>query len=518
MDSLLTPVFIVPLLVIVLLFLVAATYARNYVKVPPNKVAVFTGRGQPKVVRGGARFRVPVLERVDFMELEPFNVQVVLQRAYSSEGVPVGVEAVGLMRFGSDDTSIQTAVERFLTMNRSDLHAQLNEILSGSLRGIVAKMTVEELNGNREELARSVISEAGDALSKIGMELDVLTVQNVADANGYLDSLGRKRIAEVKRDADIGEADAERETKVRSAEALRQGEVAEAEAATAIAEAQRARDIKLAKIDAEVKAEQARAAQAGPLADAEAKKAVGVANEQAEAARVEARIAVEERDIIAPADAARQAAIATAEGQRQASILAAQAEAESKKAVGNAEAEARKAAASALREEKQAEADGVAAGLKAEAEGQEKMAESLNSFSAHAIQLQLAPLLMEAIVQGMRESAQQLGNIDNITIIGGGGENGGGAFGGLQDTLPQLLAKMFAVFEASGIDVSALVNQAGVKTMPAAGARQEVVMAPVATSEAATADEASTAAEPSPTDQPAAPAKPVVPTGAFPIE
>ena len=95
------PVIIAVAAVVVALFLVTLLYARNYVKVPPNMVAVFTGRGRPKIVRGGARFRVPVLERVDFMSLEPFNIQVSVGNAISSNGVGIAVDVVALIRFGS---------------------------------------------------------------------------------------------------------------------------------------------------------------------------------------------------------------------------------------------------------------------------------------------------------------------------------------------------------------------------------------------------------------------------------
>ena len=170
-------------------------YVKNYIKVPPNEVAVFTGRGTPKVVRGGARFRMPGIERVDIMSLEPFNVSINLQNALSNNGVPVNVEAVGLVRIGSADEAVQTAVQRFLTSDLNELQRQINEILAGSLRGITATMTVEDLNSNRDSLARSVVEEAGGDLARIGMEVDVLKIAGISDANDYLKSLGQRRIA-----------------------------------------------------------------------------------------------------------------------------------------------------------------------------------------------------------------------------------------------------------------------------------------------------------------------------------
>ena len=442
-------------------------YVRNYIKVPPNEVAVFTGRGTPKVVRGGARFRVPGLERVDIMSLEPFNVSINLQNALSNNGVPVNVEAVGLVRIGSADEAVQTAVQRFLTSDLEELRRQINEILAGSLRGITATMTVEDLNSNRDTLARNVVEEAGSDLARIGMEVDVLKIAGISDHNGYLESLGQRRIAEVKRDAAVGTAEAERDAQIKSAKARQEGSVAQAEADTAIATANQRRDVELARLRAQTEAENAQADQAGPLANARAQKDVGIAVEQAEAARVQARIEVEQRraeqaqaaleaDVIAPAEAQRQADIARAEGQRQATILA-----------GQADADARKAAADALRVERQAEADGIKARLVAEAAGKKEIAAALNSYSPEAARLQTLPDVLQSVVKATEAAAMPLSEIERLSIIGGSGD-AQDAVGGLLGVSPLAVAKIVEALRASGIDVAAWLDRdnAGAPTGP----------------------------------------------------
>ena len=336
------PIIIIAVVVAVIIFIVLpAIYVKNYVKVPPNEVAVFTGRGKPKVVRGGARFKIPGIERVDIMSLEPFNVSINLKNALSNDGVPVNVEAVGLVRIGSADEAVQTAVQRFLTSDLDELQQQINEILAGSLRGITATMTVEDLNSNRDSLARSVVEEAGGDLARIGMEVDVIKIAGISDFNGYLESLGQRRIAEVKRDAAIGTAEAERDSQIQSAKARQAGSVAQAEADTAIASANQKRDVELARLRAQTEAENAEADQAGPLAQATAEKAVGIAREQAEAARVEARTEVERRRAQQSEGGIAGRCHCTGRGrtpslpshaqrgERQAAILRAQAQAES---------------------------------------------------------------------------------------------------------------------------------------------------------------------------------------------
>ncbi len=443
-------------------------YVKNYIKVPPNEVAVFTGRGTPKVVRGGARFRIPGIERVDVMSLEPFNVNINLQNALSNNGVPVNVEAVGLVRIGSADEAVQTAVQRFLTSDPMELQRQINEILAGSLRGITATMTVEDLNSNRDSLARSVVEEAGGDLARIGMEVDVLKIAGISDRNGYLESLGQRRIAEVKRDAAVGTAEAERDAQIRSAKARQEGSIAQAEADTAIATANQRRDVELARLRAQTEAENAQADQAGPLAQAKANKDVGIAREQAEAARVEARTEVERKramqaeaalqaDVIAPAEAERQAAIARAEGERRAAILRAEAEAESARQNGSAAADARKLAAAALQAEREAEAAGLRAKLEAEAIGKRQVADALNAFGEQAARLQTLPDVLRALVDATEKSAEQIGNIEKISIIGGAGD-AKSSVGTILGMSPQAIAGVIEMLRTAGIDVADLVN------------------------------------------------------------
>lgn len=493
-TMLITLIAVVAILLFIALPLI---YVKNYIKVPPNEVAVFTGRGTPKVVRGGARFRMPGIERVDIMSLEPFNVSINLQNALSNNGVPVNVEAVGLVRIGSADEAVQTAVQRFLTSDLNELQRQINEILAGSLRGITATMTVEDLNSNRDSLARSVVDEAGGDLARIGMEVDVLKIAGISDGNDYLKSLGQRRIAEVKRDAAVGTAEAERDAQIQSAKARQEGSVAQAEADTAIATANQRRDVELARLRAQTEAENAQADQAGPLANARAQKDVGIAVEQAEAARVQARIEVEQRrseqaqaalqaDVIAPAEAQRQADIAIAEGQRQSAILAAEAAAEAERRAGQAQADARKATAEALRVEKQAEADGIKAKLVAEADarkvaaealrmeqqaeadgieakllaeanGKKEIAAALNSYTADAARLLMLPDVLASMVKSTEAASAPLAEIERLSIIGGSGD-AQDALGGLLGISPLAIAKTVETLKSSGIDLAAMLN------------------------------------------------------------
>jgi flotillin len=445
------------------LILVGVLIARNYIKVPPNTVAVFTGRGEPKTVHGGARLRWPFVERVDTMSLEPFSIEVKVADVYSSNNVPVSVNAVGLVRFGSSADALKTAVERFLTSDRNGLRAQVTEILAGALRSIVSQMTVEQLNGNRDELRRRVLEEAESNFGPIGMQLDVLTIQNISDQGGYLQALGATRTAEVKAAATIGLANAQRDSDIQSAQARQAGQIAQVEAEQAIADAQRLLSLRQAEIQREVDAAQATAAQAGPLAQAEAQRAVVLAGVTTERERTEAEIAVEQQraaraaeaqraDVVIPAEAAREATIARAAADRQAAIAAAE-----------ADAQARQLAAAALLTELQATADGDKARMLARADGEERLAEVLATYTPDAARLATLPQLLAMLPQLANAVAAPLGNIDRLTVIGGG--NGNDALSGFAGSVPTLVAKVLEAAQATGLDIPAMLG----KGQPATG-------------------------------------------------
>jgi flotillin len=507
--------------IVLAVILVAALYARFYIKVPPDQVAVFTGRGGFRVVRGGASFRLPVIERVDYMSLAPFETTLPIKGAYSKEGVQVNVDAVALVRFDSQDASVRTAAERFLNADRDQLHATVQEILSGHLRSICAKMTVEEINSSREALVTAVTNEAGSDFGGLGMNLDVLTIQHISDDQGYLESLGRKRVAEVKRDAEIGEAEAARDAMMRSAEAKREGQTAQAIADAAIAEAQRDRDMRIAKAAADVQSERARAEQAGPLADAEARKEVIRAEVAVEEERTRSNIAVEQQEvlrqqqaleasIIKPAEAERHAAVLRAEGERLAMVERAQGQAQSKALEGEGESKRRIAIAEAHQKEIEAQGEGEArartlnadahqaeleaegAGQKAillgEAEGKRQLAESLNAYNQAALQLSVYPDLINKLPEIAQSLAAPFASVDRIVMIDGGSGNGPGSpIAKYGSTVPLLLAQAIETLRAVGFDLPAILtperagtNGSGHGELDALAAEVEATAAPSA--------------------------------------
>src|SRR5271169_6266763 len=288
------------------LLIAISRFAKNYIKVPPNAVAIFSGRKHKlpdgrtvgyRMVRGGAAFRWPLMEQVDYLSLNVITIPLEIKRAYTLKGVPISVKAVANVKIRSDDTSLDAAVQRFLGMAPDAIQRVIFQTLEGHLRAILGTLTVEEVNSDRQSFAQKLTSEAAQDLERMGIGVDVLTVQEISDEEGYLDALGKKRTAEVKRDGTIGEAEATRDSKIKSAMAMQEGEKAKFDSDANIAGAQREFNIKQAQFLAEVETQKAMAAQAGPLAQAKARQQVVVEEVRVERMRTQEQIAVQEQEV-----------------------------------------------------------------------------------------------------------------------------------------------------------------------------------------------------------------------------
>ncbi len=493
-------VFVVVMLSVII---AAALFSRNYLKVPPNLVAVLSGRKRKladgrvvgyRMVRGGAALRIPLLEKVDYLSLNVITIPLEIRRAYTIQGVPVSVKAVANVKIRSDETSLHAAAERFLGMTHNDIQQVIFQTLEGHLRSILGTLTVEEVNSDRNSFAQKLTSEAANDLEKMGLGVDVLTIQEVSDDEDYLNALGKRRTAEVKRDATIGEAEATRDAKIKSASALQEGERAKLNADAEIAQAQRDFNIRQAQYQAEVQTEKARAEQAGPLAQAKARQSVVAEEVKVERQRTQELISVQEQEVLRkqkeleatvlkPAEAERQArvvraqaekesSVLEAEGKRQALIALAEAELERlrKEGAGRAaalesegRAEAAKIEAIGLAQARAIEAQGVA-----EATAIERKAQAWKQFNEAArLQtiLEKLPAIIESSSGVFSAVAAPLGNIDRMVVIdnGGSGPNGTSGLNKIAQATPTVIFGLLQQLQAMGLDVPTVLQQLGVK-------------------------------------------------------
>ncbi|MBI4908140.1 MAG: flotillin family protein [Acidobacteria bacterium] len=513
----LLPSVALPLIVVLVLlafFIAIGLFSRNYLKVPPNVVAVLSGRKRKladgravgyRMVRGGAALRVPLLEKVDYLSLNVITIPLEIKRAYTVQGVPVSVKAVANVKIRSDETSLHAAAERFLGMSHDDFQRVVFQTLEGHLRSILGTLTVEEVNSDRNSFAQKLTSEAANDLEKMGIGVDVLTIQEVSDEEDYLNALGRRRTAEVKRDAIIGEADATRDAKIRSATAMQEGERAKLGSEAEIAQSQRDLQIRQAQYLAEVETEKARAAQAGPLSQARARQAVVAEEVKVERTRTQELISVQEQEVLRrqkeleatvlkPAEAERQATVIRAQAAKDAAVLEADGKRQALIAMAEAELERLRkegaGRAAALESEGRAEAAkieaiGVAQAKAIEAQGTAEAAAILRKAEAwkefnEAARLQTILEKLPAIIQAsggvFSAVAAPLGNIDRMVVIDNGNPTASGGSSGLNkiaQTTPTVVFNLLQQLQALGLDIPTIISQLGVNKPAAPGASNE---------------------------------------------
>ena len=267
----------------------------------PNEILIFSGRKHKtpdgrtvgyRVVFGGRGMRIPVVESVHEMDVSLISVPMQVQGAYSEGGIPLNVHAIANIKVSTDRRFVGNAIERFLGMGRQEIARVVKETLEGHLRGVCATLTPEEINQDRLKFARQLEQSAGPDLEKMGLELDVLKIQHIADDRNYLESIGRQRIAEILRTAEVAESDAVRLAEQAEAGARARGEVAMTNAQAAVQRKQNElRQIK-AEVDGEAGSEENRAEAAGQQARAEADLELQKMRGELEQLRLEAEVTI----------------------------------------------------------------------------------------------------------------------------------------------------------------------------------------------------------------------------------
>lgn len=488
---------------IVLLGSITAFVSKNYIKIPPNKAAVIFGRKKIiqnpdgtksvkgyRVIAGGGVFKIPIIERVEFMDLSNRSLVVNVKNAPNKDGVMTTIEGVANVKFSSEANLLRVGVERFLSFPDDEVNKIILQNLEGHLRAVVGRMTMEQLIGDKTALNSAVLDEANEDFSKMGIEIDFINIQDISDNDHYILNLGRKRAAEIKRDADIGEAEAKRDALKKTSEAEKAGiEVANANQEK-IYESNKARDVKQAEMKAFTDKEIEIANQAGPLSQARALREVVEAQAQTEAAQEKALVQVEINraekeekkfiaEIVVPAEARKREKVIQAEAQKDAAVIEAEGIqlATVKKATGDADAvklaklaEAEGQAA-IIREQGQAEADAIKAKLLAEAEGIKEKAKAYAALDQtgkflevlNALQT-LGPNVIKEFAGVMAASTAHLGNIKDVKVIDFGGNGSGGSSVGKFGAIPvEVLTKMFEGLGGAGFDASKLFSYLGIK-------------------------------------------------------
>ncbi|MFH2034955.1 MAG: SPFH domain-containing protein [Candidatus Zixiibacteriota bacterium] len=511
---------IIGLAALIAIYILVKALSAFYVRVPPNKAAFFYGAksgkkgvqrisqpGRPEeatvtvlppgtvVVTGGGRIRKPIIEAVQFLDLTEISLpQIFVKNMPNIDGVLVTVEAVANIRFKDDAHSLLAAGARFLGMSHEQVQIVARETLESNLRGVVGTLTVDQLIKDRDAFRQKVLGEAGEDLARLGMQIDVFNPQSITDEQGYIEALGKKRTAEVKRDASIGEAQALSEAKKKATDAEREAEVVAQENDRIEAEAQKNTEVAKQKYWAEIAHEKAVTEQAGPLASAEQRQKVIIAEVKIDEERSRSQISVEEQNIlreqksqeaviVVPAKAKADAQIKEAEGykisqqsradgDKYATIARADAEQHKRKAEGEGMAAATKvtgvAEADVIQSKGLAEAQVIEKQGLARAVSINELAKAYQQFNQAAITLEVLKVLPQAIQSlgsVFGSIAAPMGNIDKLVVVDSGG-NGkdDSALNRFSKVGPTMIFQFLEQAKAAGIDVGDLLKKIGVKT------------------------------------------------------
>ncbi|WML25015.1 flotillin family protein [Neobacillus sp. OS1-33] len=470
---------------VVVLILVAliGVFITKYRTAGPDEALIVTGSflgngnvhvdesgNKIKIIRGGGTFILPVFQQAKPLSLLSSKLEVTTPEVYTEQGVPVMADGVAIIKIGGSISEIATAAEQYLGKPKEDRESEAREVLEGHLRSILGSMTVEEIYKNRDKFSQEVQRVASQDLAKMGLVIVSFTIKDVRDKNGYLESLGKPRIAQVKRDADIATAEADKETRIKKAEASKEAKRNELERATEIAEAEKINLLKIAEYRREQDVAKARADQAYDLESARSKQEVMEQEMQIKIIERQKQIELEEKEIqrrerqydsevkkkadadrysVEQSAAANKAKeMAEAEANKYRIEAMAKAEAERIRLDGLAKAEAQKAQGST-------EAEIIRLKGLAEAEAKEKIAEAFEQFGQAAI----LDMVIKMLPEYAKQVAAPLSNIDKITVVDTGGSSENGGANKITSYATNLMASLQESLKASsGIDVKELIE------------------------------------------------------------
>ena len=435
---------VVVALVIILSFVVILS---RYTKVGPNQVLIVSGKKHRledgsmvgfRIVKGGGTFVYPILEKVDILSLELLTIDVQTPEVYTSKGVPVKVDGVSQIKVKGDDISIRTAAEQFLGKSQDEIRNIATQTLEGHLRAILGTMTVEEIYQNRDAFASKVQEVAAGDMANMGLSIVSFTIRDIRDTQGYLDALGKPRIAQVKRDATIAQAEADRDAMIKSSQATQAGQEAKFAADSKIAEAQREYQTNVAGYQATVNQKKAEADLAYDLQKFKTGQLVKAEEVQVQIVEKQKQIELQQQEILRkqreleanvqkPADAERYKVETLANAKKFQLETEAAGAASATKATGFANADVSKATGLAEAEANKArglaEAAVIEAQGKATAAAMQAKADSFKNYNEAAVIEMIVRILPE--VAG--KVSEPLSKTEKMVIINSGNGPGGGA-------------------------------------------------------------------------------------------
>ena len=156
--------------------------------VHPGQLLVLSGRPRRRadgtmvayrVVTQGRVVRLPLIERVDRMDVRPMTEELSLRQAYCQGSRPVDIRGTLRVRIATEPPAVDDAINRFLGRNPREVAQVARETVEGGLRSAVASLTPEQVQSDPTRLAEALTSELEGAMHSLGLVLEALHIEDV---------------------------------------------------------------------------------------------------------------------------------------------------------------------------------------------------------------------------------------------------------------------------------------------------------------------------------------------------
>ena len=428
----------------------------GYLKAPPDTAYIITGLGKKRILIGKAGWRMPFFTRVDKLSLRVMQVDVKTSEAVpTNEFINVTVDGVANVKVSSDPALLQRASESLLNLRQPELVALVTQVLEGNMREIVGSVGLKEMVQDRQGVAKKITENVVPDMEKLGIDVVNFNIQNFKDAAGTIENMGIDNVEQIRKNAQIAKANAQRDISIASANAQQEANAVRVEAEKKIAEQDAALAVQQADMKVKSETKRAEADAAYSIQQESQRKTIEVTRANADIARkekeaelAEKEIALKERQLDAEIRKKADALKYQMEKEAEAELIKQQREADAQKYRAVQAAEAKKAEAEAMRYMMEQEAAGIRAKGLAEAEAIEKKAEAQKKMGEASV----LEMYLTALPEVVKNAAAPLSQTDRIVMYGDGN-----ATKVVKDVMSSASQIMEGMKESTGLDLSALL-------------------------------------------------------------
>ncbi len=423
----------------------------SYKRVRSNTALVIWGKGTGingiKIKTGGATFVIPLLQGSQKLSLEPFAVEVDLLGALSKKNIRVNTPATFTLAVSASSDMLHNAARRILDLKEDALNNQSRDIILGQLRAVIAGLTIEEINADREKFEEEVFKNVSSELFKLGLDLINVNIKDITDEGGYIEAIGRKASAEAVNQANIDVSNAEKNGEIGTNEARKEKEIKVAQFNTereiGVKSAEKERMIRTAELQAERKQGENIALATEFESDKELAVKSAKFEEDSRVAGINAQISIQKRKVEEEIEILRAEEVSKVKSEKEQIEL--RALASKNKKIMEAEAEAKEIL---LRAE--AEAESIKKIMEQKSVGYDKLSKAIGEDKLPTV------LMLEQLVDVTKVKSEALNNlnIDKITVWDnpGNSENSGrSGLNGFVDNFMNSIPAMHEIAEDAGI-------------------------------------------------------------------